>query len=469
MTRKPTQIYQIKITLDNTHPPIWRSILVPGSTTLLKLHDVLQIVMGWQDYHLHMFKIDGLIYGNPEDDEYGDLGTLDESEFKLIQVIRRVGQRFSYEYDFGDSWDHTLIVEKILPSQKGARHPLCLKGKRACPPEDVGGVWGYEKFLEAINDPDHEEHDDYLNWVGGGFDPEAFNLDEVNDQLRRMGRGRSTEALNAWFVEEGLTGEEIDLVSSWPQTLPENQQVEAEDLSLRRDVITLLTYLRDHKVVGTQSTGNLPLKAVHEICALFVNPPVLEEIIGEHVFRIRSEYDVRPLYFRHVLVSVGRLVQGGPGRRWKLTPLGERFLAAPPPLQVWLLLATWWTQINWVIAAPFGYQDGYLPTGFTNLALTHLLDLPIETPVSFESFADRLIQAARLVWPVEDQEGARSTLRVTVKGMVVEPLVEFGILLTTYKPHEKYGMEIQVLSLIQVTSFGKGLLKAIKEAMRQGR
>ena len=133
MTRKPTQIYQIKITLDNTHPPIWRSILVPGSTTLLKLHDVLQIVMGWQDYHLHMFKIDGLIYGNPEDDEYGDLGTLDESEFKLIQVIRRVGQRFSYEYDFGDSWDHTLIVEKILPSQKGARHPLCLKGKRACP------------------------------------------------------------------------------------------------------------------------------------------------------------------------------------------------------------------------------------------------------------------------------------------------------------------------------------------------
>jgi hypothetical protein len=197
MARKPTQIYQIKVTLDDTHPPIWRRILVPSNTTLLKLHDILQIVMGWEDYHLHMFTIEGLIYGDPADDEYDDLGTVNEANVKLSQVIHHEGQRFSYEYDFGDSWDHTLLVEKILSPTKGVRYPLCLKGKRACPPEDVGGVWGYEQFLEAIHDPGHDEHEEYLTWVGGEFDPEAFELEDVNSRLRSMGRGRSTQPLNA--------------------------------------------------------------------------------------------------------------------------------------------------------------------------------------------------------------------------------------------------------------------------------
>ena len=197
MAKKSTQIYQIKVTLDDTHPPIWRRILVPGNTTLLRLHDILQIVMGWEDYHLHMYNIEGLIYGDPADDEYGDLGTLDEVNYKLSQVIYAEGQRFTYEYDFGDSWDHTLLVEKILPPAEGVRYPLCLKGKRACPPEDVGGVWGYENFMEAIRDPNHAEHEEYLAWVGGEFHPEDFDLEEINTRLRRMGRGRSTEALNA--------------------------------------------------------------------------------------------------------------------------------------------------------------------------------------------------------------------------------------------------------------------------------
>jgi hypothetical protein len=125
-------------------------------------------------------------YGNPEDDEFGDLGTLDEAKFKLSQVIYGAGQRLTYEYDFGDSWDHTLLVEKILPPEEGVRYPLCLKGKRAGPPEDVGGVWGYEDFLEAIRDPHHSEHEQYLTWVGGEFDPEDFNLEDINAGLRGM-------------------------------------------------------------------------------------------------------------------------------------------------------------------------------------------------------------------------------------------------------------------------------------------
>jgi hypothetical protein len=194
MVKKSTQIYQIKVALDDTHPPIWRRILVPGNTTLLKLHDIIQIVLGWEDYHLHMFTINGLKYGDPGIDDYGDFGTLDEAKYKLNQVIKREGQRESYEYDFGDGWGHTLVVEKILPPQEGVRYPVCLKGKRACPPEDVGGVGGYEYFLEAIRDPDHDEHEEYLAWVGGEFDPEAFDLDEVNAQLQSIGRRRSTQS-----------------------------------------------------------------------------------------------------------------------------------------------------------------------------------------------------------------------------------------------------------------------------------
>src|SRR5574340_573093 len=173
-------IYQIKVTLDGTHPPVWRRIQVPGNTTLLKLHDILQIVMGWADYHLHEFTIDGTYYGDPVNDEYGDLGIEDEAKFKLNQVIYQEGQRLRYGYDFGDGWIHTLLVEKILPKQEGTRYPICLLGKRAYPPEDVGGVGGYQNFLDAIHNTEHPDHDEYLTWIGGKFDPDAFDLEEIN-------------------------------------------------------------------------------------------------------------------------------------------------------------------------------------------------------------------------------------------------------------------------------------------------
>jgi hypothetical protein len=202
MPKKPSLVYQIKVTLDDTHPPIWRRIQVPEDTSLLKLHDIVQIVMGWEDDHLHSFLIEDQYYGRPEDDEYGEFGTIDEKRVKLKEVIPGEGFRFKYEYDFGDSWEHTLLVEKILPPEEGVRYPVCVKGKRACPPEDVGGVWGYENFLEAIRDPDHEEHDMYLEWVGDEFDPEAFDLKGVNQSLRSMGRSRLARTMDKEISDE---------------------------------------------------------------------------------------------------------------------------------------------------------------------------------------------------------------------------------------------------------------------------
>jgi len=128
-------------------------VLVPGDVTLSDLHEILQTVMGWEGYHLHMFTIAGQIYGDPEDDETGDLGTKNETRYRLYQFGQPEKAKFSYEYDFGDGWEHTVLVEKILPPEKGVHYPVCVTGKRACPPEDVGGIWGYENILQAIANP----------------------------------------------------------------------------------------------------------------------------------------------------------------------------------------------------------------------------------------------------------------------------------------------------------------------------
>jgi hypothetical protein len=177
-------IYQIKVTLKDSKPPIWRRILVRSDITLAALHRILQAVMGWWDYHLHQFIVGQTYFGQPHPD-YG-FEMRDERRVRLNQIAPSEGSRFVYEYDFGDSWEHILLLEKVLEPEPGQQYPVCVKGKRACPPEDVGGVWGYEGFLEAIGDPDHPEHEEYLEWIGGEFDPEEFDLDAVNEALRAL-------------------------------------------------------------------------------------------------------------------------------------------------------------------------------------------------------------------------------------------------------------------------------------------
>jgi len=149
---------------------------------LAKLHDIIQKCMGWDGYHLHAFEVGGEQYGQPDPD--GMMETEDERRLKLSQVVARGFQKLSYTYDFGDNWDHTVQVEKVLDPEPGVRYPRCLAGKRACPPEDCGGPWGYGDFLEAIQDPRNERHEELLEWVGGEFDPEAFDIEAVNEELR---------------------------------------------------------------------------------------------------------------------------------------------------------------------------------------------------------------------------------------------------------------------------------------------
>jgi hypothetical protein len=191
----PTQVYQIKVTLRDTKPPVWRRVLVPAELTLEGLHYVLQDVMGWTNSHLHQFVVGNRsrrdeveYYGVPGPDDWVEV--TDEAEVTVGELVARlkgVKKKFLYEYDFGDSWEHELIVEKALPPEPGVRYPVCLAGKRACPPEDCGGVWGYADFVEAMGDPRHPRHGELKEWYAGEFDPEAFRVDAVNRLLKRYG------------------------------------------------------------------------------------------------------------------------------------------------------------------------------------------------------------------------------------------------------------------------------------------
>lgn len=180
-----TLIYQLKVTLDESKPPIWRRVEVDGDLTLSQLHAVIQRAMGWADYHLHQFEVGGHRYGVPDPD-YGDMEMLDERRYSLRRIVPDEGVKFHYEYDFGDSWLHLIEVERIGEPEPDVFYPRCIKGKRACPPEDCGGIWGYEELIATLQNPKHPDHKAMKQWVGGDLDPERFDLDEINGALASL-------------------------------------------------------------------------------------------------------------------------------------------------------------------------------------------------------------------------------------------------------------------------------------------
>ena len=177
-------VYQLKITLRGvTKPPVWRRVLVPADITLRNLHDVIQLAMGWEDDHLHMFSTGRQDYGTPG----MGLECADDAWVRVSQILAGPGDRLRYTYDFGDDWEHDIVVEKTRPAAPGEAHLSCVAGKGACPPEDCGGAWGYADLKEVLADPAHEGHLDRLEWLGldtgEDFDPSEFSAADVNTRL----------------------------------------------------------------------------------------------------------------------------------------------------------------------------------------------------------------------------------------------------------------------------------------------
>lgn len=181
------RVYQFRVELKGIAPPIWRTIQVPETYSFWDLHVAIQDAMGWLDYHLHQFDVVNPETGVKEgigipDEEFGGDGVgevLPGWKKKIASYFSADKPAVDYSYDFGDGWVHEVRLEKILPREKGVRYPVCIAGKRACPPEDCGGVWGYQNLLEILSDPGHKEHASTLDWLGGRFDPEAFDAEDV--------------------------------------------------------------------------------------------------------------------------------------------------------------------------------------------------------------------------------------------------------------------------------------------------
>jgi hypothetical protein len=236
---------------------------------------------------------------------------------------------------------------------------------------------------------------------------------------------------------------------------------QAQVLPLRRDMVTLLTFVRDNRVVGTQSTGNMPLKAVREVTARFVNPPELETTIGHHTYKLRSEAHLWPLYFLHILAEVGSLLAIAPARRWQLTTQGEEFLGVGPLYQVSFLLTVWWYEVNWLVAYPFEGMGDALPPFFEGVTLDRLRSLSMGTRLSFEEFADGLIEKTRLTWTAPDSTAATMLLRGSIARMVVHILAAFGVVQREYREEPLGAGTTSRLVAFEITPFGQALLDAV--------
>jgi hypothetical protein len=181
----PNSIYQLKLTLRNVKPQIWRRILVQADTSLGELHFILAISLGWTCAHAHSFEFGSRTFGDSEMDPDGELKFEDEREATLVSLVEP-GQKFTYRYDFGDDWVHDVELEQVLAPDDRMSYPLCIGGARACPPEDCGGTPGYAHLLEVLKNPKADDYDELFAWVGGYFDPEGFDANRANIDLTAL-------------------------------------------------------------------------------------------------------------------------------------------------------------------------------------------------------------------------------------------------------------------------------------------
>ena len=177
-------MHRLKVTLRSVKPPIWRRIEVASDQSLAELSDLLEAAMGWMGGHLHAFEADGVTYERLDPEEGLSRRAEDESEHRLGVVLGEVGAKLRWDYDFGDGWQHNVVVEAIEPLDPAVEYPRCVTGRRACPPEDCGGPWGFEELLEAIADPAHPRHDELTEWLPPGYDPAEFDPEQATEDMR---------------------------------------------------------------------------------------------------------------------------------------------------------------------------------------------------------------------------------------------------------------------------------------------
>ncbi|MBN1848853.1 MAG: DUF1841 family protein [Deltaproteobacteria bacterium] len=294
MIKQSKNLYQFKVTLLGIRPPIWRRIQVPENYSFWDLHVAIQDAMGWSDYHLHAFAIQNPKTGKKEeigipDDHWEGKRILPGWEQKIKRYFTLENNKALYSYDFSDDWQHEIKLEKIIPHKEGIRYPVCVTGKRACPPEDCGGIFGYEDLLEILSDPDHEEYEDTREWLGNDFNPDHFSVSEIvfDDPDRRFEYAfHETEDLmeDDDFDESEESEEEMLQLKATSREFIHSlwERAKANDLDgLSPDELKLARIIKDHEDE-------------------FFNQFEFADILGDHEFD--PEIETNP--FLHIFIHL---------------------------------------------------------------------------------------------------------------------------------------------------------------------
>ena len=455
-------IIQLKLTLQGSRPAIWRRVMVSEKTSLLQLHDLIQHCLGWFDYHLHLFNIAGMEFVRVEDwEEDGNLYQDDSMAFlgDLIPKYLPLGSHFSYRYDFGDGWDIKILIEKILEDQQGVKTPRILLGSRAAPPEDVGGLWGYAEFLEAMQDANHPEHARYQEWIGRSFDPEDFDIDAANQTLSKYQQRRALERASTWPVGPEYFNLQSIIENDWTDNLPQPLRAATADLPLRCDLVTLVTYLSKNNVVGTKARGNFPRKDIRAIAAGFVNPPRLDVVTGEKVWKLQSEDEVPDLLLYHYLACLAGLIRGGENLPWAVLPQGEEFISLPPEGQVWFLARVWFRDFNWLYE--YEEHDIFTSPMLKAQMIELLTSYPVKKYIPIDQVAHDMAAMQCLTLTDEDL----MDLKYFLQRVAIRPLGTFGIIQLRYSGQKEDFFSI--ITGIEVPDLGRQILEGQKDYFKR--
>jgi hypothetical protein len=461
-------VLYLKISLDFIKPEIYRRIMFPARMTLLDLHHIIQYCFGWEDQHLFIFTIKDMAFVNSSDWEEDAYRYQDAGASVLADLIPKhvgAGDKFSYEYDLGDGWRHTILVEKLATDEEDLLMPVCVDGKRAGPLEDFGGPFMYQMYLENRQSPQNSDFINDMVWIPEDFDPERIDIGKINKKISRDYPIHTLEHESSWVTEVSYYSPFGEFSSDWTKDATDEEKKYAEQLPFRRDMVTMLNYLQNHRVKGTKATGNFPLKHIRALTAQFVNPPVLDEDLGGRIYKLRTEDDVPDLVFIHNFANFTQLILGGEDLEWHLSFLGENFLNQAPHEQAWYMVKSWFERLNWFYWYPWAdYEDLIGHNEFEGLIVDILLSYPTQEEINIKQLIKDLDKKSPNWIRFPRREDPSVLKKYFLINVVLDPMNKLGII-----QMEREDVPISPKYFVfdfKVTDFGQSIIQQFNRKHR---
>ena len=455
-------LIKLKIRIEDIEPQIYRRVLVSAKFSLLDLHQIIQICFGWEDQHLFIFNIGDMRFVNTIHWEEDAFRYQDASRALLSELIPKhipVGGKFTYVYDLGDGWQHEILVEDLENSDEDLEIPICYDGRRSAPPENFGGPFLYHEYSESLKGPRVSKFDDSFVYFPEGFDPEKFEIKVIGRKLIRNFQKEDDEEKSSWSTEVQDFNPISDFGSDWTKRISPEHSVFSESLPFRQDLVTMLTYLKGNRVKGTQATGNFPLKHIRKMTTQFVNPPELDQQIGDKLYKLRTEDEVPYLVFLHNFANIAQLILGGEGLQWQVSYVGERFLEHKPEEQIWFMCKNWFQRFNWFYWHSWDDYDALIEHHeFQGMIIDLLLSYPTNKAINIQEMIADLDEKSPNWIRLRRKDYQLNHKKHFLINVVVDPLEKLGII--QVEREDDPDSPKYFVNDFQVTDFGKSIIKS---------